>query len=251
MRVVSTTFVFACASVALAAPAHAGRKETRRFFRLTEQAQERFDAEDYEGALGLFEEALEIKSDPVVEFNVAVCLDRLERFEEAAERYAVVESNRKAERRVRAYAKKRGQEIEEARAAAAAQAQKERRERRERERREREARERATAPRPVPPGPPVVAWAVTGTGALAMVTGGVLWGLSAAEQDALEGAPRFELRRAHQERARQYALGGDVSMIAGLVLAGLGVGLWLAHPSVTVAPEVGPESARLRISVPF
>ena len=40
----TTSFLLVCASVTLAAPAHAGRKE-RRFFRLTEQAQERFDAE--------------------------------------------------------------------------------------------------------------------------------------------------------------------------------------------------------------
>lgn len=243
----TTSFLIVCASVALAAPAHAGRKE-RRFFRLTEQAQERFDAEDYEGALTLFEKALALKADPVVRFNIAVCLDRLERSEEAVARYAEVEADRKSDKRMRAYAKKRGAAIEEARRERLEQ------ERLEKERREKEDKRKKTPPiktPPEPPGPPVAAWALTGAGGLAVVAAGVLWGFSGAEQSALGQATRFELRRSHQERARTYALAGDVTMVAGLVIAGVGAGMWWSHTNLKVEPTGGPDRLGVRLSVSF
>lgn len=231
-----------CGAAMLAAPAHAGQEDTRRFFRLTEEAQERFEQERYDDALRLFEEAFMIRADPVVRFNIAVCLDRLERVGEARQRYLEVESNKDSDPRMRVYAIKRAAEIEKARLLAA---------RLKAERERREALERAKVRVPPAPQPPIAAWTLTGVGALGLVTGGVLWGLASGEKDALVNAPRFEQRRLHQGRARDLALAGDICALTGLVAAGVGVGLWWARSSVVVSPAVRPQELGVKVSLSF
>lgn len=104
-RLVAIALVLAAAGSAAAgdpAPGSDPRRRAAEAFRAAERA---FADEDYPEALQLFRLALELAPDDAVRFNLAVCLERLGRFREAAAEYEAVAASARLAADVRARAR--------------------------------------------------------------------------------------------------------------------------------------------------
>ncbi|MDP6942526.1 MAG: tetratricopeptide repeat protein [Myxococcota bacterium] len=115
------------------------------------------------------------------------------------------------------------------------------------------------APAPVVSTGPdhTLAWITLGTGAAALVVGGVLGGLALGSAGGLDNATAtYEDKLSFQQTARDMALGADVCFGVGVTAAALGLVLLLTaggdeEPAAVFGPSVGPGHAGAQLMVRF
>ena len=243
---------------ALAAPASADES----FESLTEQASQKFRDKDYEAAIALFERAYALNPEPNILFNIGRIYEEAGKLDDAiiyyekfiADPQVDLESKQKALRR-----RDLAREIVEIR-------------KKDEERRRAEAAAKEPTPPPTTDTPPPttdtpppttedphpprsrnlrpLGYTLMGTGAAALIAGGVVGGLAKGHERDFHNATSLQAAGDAKAAALRLAPAADGLFIAGGILAAAGVVLLLlpqnrkgASRDRAVVPHLGPGQA--------
>ena len=256
--------VWALVHPGMVSPAAAQEAET--FEVVIARAQERYGAEDYEGAIEDFKRAYEIKKVSNLLYNIARTYEKLGKFEEALTYYerfvnepeVAVEARTDAIARLKALREVVALRREEAEAKRKAE-EEAKRAAEEAARRDEEERKRAEAAKPKPEPDRTMSYVFLGAGGVALVGSGVFAFLASSAHADFEEAGTLDDRRAAASSGETYSLAADGMLVLGVTLAAVGVVFFvIAEPeegaagtTLRVMPAVGADGAAVRLRLDF
>lgn len=253
--IVKTIFSLGIAALLLVASANAAAEERavsdEEFNAAVSVAVEHYNAQRYEPAIESFRRAYAMRPQPELIYNIARVYERSVQREEAIQEYERFLSlpNTTATLRARAATSLEALRTE--------MAVLERAERPQQERDNQDANSGAssggtgggTPPPPPPPVDPepsnagaVIGWLLVGSGAAALITGGVLGGLALSAEGNAEGASSLQEFQDEEESASSLALGADILFGAGGALAIAGIVMLIIR---TTRGDEGDEESEL------
>jgi len=233
-----------------------------KLFAIVDEATRKFQGEEYEEALVLFERAYELRADSNILFNIGLCHDRMDDPGPAITAFRQFIAAPDASPQALDFARGRLEALlvkadldasrrGEARAA----------ERTERTRALGDAVAKSLeSPEQVEAPPNYARIALIGVGAAVVVTGGLIGGRGILNARNIDQGTTVAERTAAAEQARRQAVTGDLVAGAGAALLVGGV-LWALLDSgdaeeksgtrATLAPSIGPRGARVTFSWHF
>ena len=190
-----------------------------------EQAQKLYREGRFAEAVEILRELIALKPEPVLYYNLARAYDGDGKWEEAIDSYRrflelspEVDDRGAIEKRIETL-----------------QAQLDDRQRLAREAEQKEA----PPPAPADDEPPVVAWVLTAVGAATLIAGGVLGGLSLSHGSDADDATVHADAASSQASAEDFALGANISFVAGGAIAAAGAVWLIADAAGGSGDEVG------------
>jgi len=200
--------------------------EAQKVEGLSKEATSKYREKDYAAAIELFQKAYEIEPVPNLLFNIAKCYEKLEQWDPAIEYYQKFVVEPDVDKSARQSALDRIDALKEVQSA--------------QKQADRDAKQTETAKKtekkaePIEVGPDYTwAYVTLGTG-VALVGGGIVFGvLASGEETTFNQGQTFEERKDAKDAGETYAIVADGLYVAGGIIAVVGVLLFVTADSGT------------------